>query len=220
MCCLRSALVAFLLSHTIAAAATAGERTTLDCVAFAVDGAESSHGNDMAMWRPDPTGPQGPMQVGEAAATDVGGGDRFESRQNRSIGRAYLAQLYWRYGNWPDAIAAYNWGIGKMDAWVRAGRPADKFLIGVAAYLGRVLSDSGLCDASEATWVQRQFVKASQRGAEEDPVLRAACADVAAGGGAPGEGRQLFGVGASRFYHKLDKAMLLVVQHAPAARHR
>jgi hypothetical protein len=33
---------------------------------------------DLAMWRPNPSGPQGPMQVGEAAATDVGGGDRFD----------------------------------------------------------------------------------------------------------------------------------------------
>src|SRR5438105_4939943 len=106
----------------------------LDRVASAVDGAESSHGTDMAMWRPDPSGPQGPMQVSEAAATDVGGGDRFDSLQNRTIGRAYLSQLYGRYGNWPDAIAAYNWGIGKMDAWGKAGRPDDRYLVGVAAY--------------------------------------------------------------------------------------
>jgi hypothetical protein len=64
--------------------------TPLDRVATAVDGAESSHGKDIAMWRPDPSGPQGPMQVGEAAATDVGGGDRFNLTQNRAIGRAYL----------------------------------------------------------------------------------------------------------------------------------
>jgi hypothetical protein len=64
----------------------------LDRVASAVDGAESSHGSDMAMWRPDPSGPQGPMQVSEAAATDVGGGDRFDALQNRAIGRAYLLQ--------------------------------------------------------------------------------------------------------------------------------
>jgi hypothetical protein len=50
----------------------------LDRVATAVDGAESSHGKDTGMWRPDPSGPQGPMQVTEAAATDVGGGDRLD----------------------------------------------------------------------------------------------------------------------------------------------
>lgn len=59
------------------AAKNADPMAPLDRVANAVDGAESSHGNDMAMWRPDPSGPQGPMQVSEAAATDVGGGDRL-----------------------------------------------------------------------------------------------------------------------------------------------
>ena len=43
-------------------------RTALDRVAYAVDGAESSHGEDRGMWGPDPSGPQGPMQVTEAAA--------------------------------------------------------------------------------------------------------------------------------------------------------
>jgi len=89
------------------------------------------------MWRPDPSAPQGPMQVSEAAAADVGGGDRFDSMENRVIGRAYLAQLFQRYKNWPDAIAAYNWGMGNVDNWVKAGRPADKFVIGVAGYLRR-----------------------------------------------------------------------------------
>jgi hypothetical protein len=32
----------------------------LDRVATAVDGAESSHGTDLNMWRPDASGPQGP----------------------------------------------------------------------------------------------------------------------------------------------------------------
>ena len=129
--------------------------TSLDRVASAVDGAESSHGKDARMWRPDPSGPQGPMQVSEAAATDVGGGDRLDLRQNRVIGRAYLAQLYGRYGNWPDAIAAYNWGLGKMDAWVKAGRPPDGFLVGIATYLRRVLHDSGLCDGAEPKPLQQ-----------------------------------------------------------------
>ena len=60
-----------------------------------------------------------------------------------------MLQLYGRYGNWPDAIAAYNWGIGKMDAWVKAGRPPDQFLVGVAVYLRRVLHESGLCNGAE-----------------------------------------------------------------------
>src|SRR5947209_8026559 len=37
-------------------------------IAEAVHGVESSYGTDPAMWRPDPDGPQGPMQVSAAAA--------------------------------------------------------------------------------------------------------------------------------------------------------
>src|SRR5437764_11654228 len=98
----------------------------LDRVAFAVDGAESSHGADLRMWRPEPGGPQGPMQVSAAAAFDVGGGDRVDPDPNRALGRAYLASMYRRYGNWKDAVAAYNWGPGNLDAWIGGGRAADK----------------------------------------------------------------------------------------------
>ena len=53
---------AILCSNTFRPA-LAGERTTansdLDRVAYAIDGAESSHGNDLSMWRPDPAGRRG-----------------------------------------------------------------------------------------------------------------------------------------------------------------
>ncbi len=185
MRCLCWTAIAVGLLGLVAASAIAGEIAALDRVAIAVDGAESSHGSDPAMWRADPAGPQGPMQVSAAAASDVGGGDRFNTARNRALGRAYLAQLHARYGNWPDAIAAYNWGIGNMDAWLKAGRRDNQLLAGVAAYLGRVLHDSGLCDASAAT------------------SLRGACADFPAVGAASAGRRS------PRFLHKLDMAMAL-----------
>jgi gas vesicle protein len=116
----------------------------LDRVAFAVDGAESSHGADLRMWRPEPSGPQGPMQVTAAAAVDVGGGDRFDLAANRVLGRAYLARMYRRYGNWPDAIAAYNWGPGNLDLWISGGRAADRFPLEVERYRDRVLRDAAI----------------------------------------------------------------------------
>ncbi len=192
------------------AAKDANPTAPLDRVASAVDGAESSHGNDMAMWRPDPSGPQGPMQVSEAAAADVGGGDRFDSLQNRTIGRAYLVQLYGRYGNWPDAIAAYNWGIGKMDAWVRAGRPPDQFLVGVAVYLRRVLHESGLCISAEAGRHRQPSEEAREpASAPPDSLVYAACSGPDAWAGASG-----FGGGPTRFSRKLDQALKLALQRA------
>jgi len=203
----------------------------LDRIAYAVDGAESSHGEDPTMWRPDPSGPQGPMQVSGPAAADVGGGDRFDSTENRAIGRAYLAQLYRRYKNWPDAIAAYNWGMGNVDGWVKAGRPADKFVIGVAAYLRRVLRDSGMCDGSTAAPVRPPGVRmlpANQHprkvAAEEgepgvDTFALAVCADLDAWGRVIDErDRPLLGA-QGHFYNKLEKAMLLVTQHLRASQH-
>src|SRR5215472_17377365 len=123
----------------------------LDRVAFAVDGAESSHGADLRMWRPEPRGPQGPMQVTAAAAFDVGGGDRFDLAENRALGRAYLARMYRRYGNWSDAVAAYNWGPGNLDTWIGGGRAVDKLPLIVERYRNRVLRDAALTTAGIST---------------------------------------------------------------------
>jgi hypothetical protein len=203
------------LAHSGHAAARNADPTApLDRVASAVDGAESSHGSDMAMWRPDPSGPQGPMQVSEAAATDVGGGDRFDSLQNRAIGRAYLLQLYGRYGNWPDAISAYNWGIGKMDAWVKAGRPPDQFLVGVAVYLRRVLHESGLCDSAEPMRHRQPSKEAREpTSAPPDSLVYAACSGPGAWAGASG-----LGAGSTRFSRKLDQALQLALLRAAQGR--
>jgi len=113
-----------------------------DRVAFAVEGVESGHGTNPAMWRPESDGPQGPMQISAAAALDVGGGDRFDVRANRELGRAFLARMYQRYGNWPDALAAYNWGPGHVDAWIAAGRPEDQLPLETARYIEMVLRDA------------------------------------------------------------------------------
>jgi hypothetical protein len=118
----------------------------LDRVAFAVEGAESSHGADLRMWRPEPSGTQGPMQITAAAAMDVGSGDRFGVAENRVLGRAYLARMYRRYGNWPDAIAAYNWGPGNVDLWISGGRAVDKPPLEVERYRDRVLRDAALAE--------------------------------------------------------------------------
>jgi hypothetical protein len=121
-----------------------GGGAALDRIAFAVDGVESGHGSDPKMWSPNLDGPQGPMQVSAAAAEDAGGGDRFDEQQNRALGRAYLALMYRRYGSWPDAIAAYNWGPGNMDSWIGGGRAYDKLPPAVERYRIRVLLGSFL----------------------------------------------------------------------------
>ena len=137
-------LPALAILATIGGGQSASGDGILDRVAYGVDGAESSHGRDTRMWRSEPDGPQGPMQVSAAAAADAGGGDRFDEMQNRALGRAYLAHMYRRYRSWPDAIAAYNWGPGHLDEWISGGRPLDKFPAAVDRYRNRVLVSSGL----------------------------------------------------------------------------
>jgi hypothetical protein len=114
----------------------------LDRVAFAVEGVESGHGTNLRMWRPGLDGPQGPMQISAAAALDVGGGDRFDLGANRQLGKAFLARMYERYGNWPDALAGYNWGPGNVDSWIAAGRPEDRLPLETARYIEIVLHDA------------------------------------------------------------------------------
>jgi hypothetical protein len=114
----------------------------LDLVARAVEGAESSYGADKRMWQLDLRGPQGPMQVSQAAAFDVGGGDRFNPGENRELGRAYLAEMFRRYNNWEDAVIAYNWGPRNLNQWLAAGRPPDGLSVSIKSYLGRVMREA------------------------------------------------------------------------------
>ncbi len=143
-------LYALLMILATTGAAQFASAGVLDRIAYGVDGAELSHGGDPGMWRSEPNGPQGPMQVSAAAAADIGGGDRFDEMENRALGRAYLAHMFRRYGSWPDAVAAYNWGPGHLDEWIGGGRPADKFPATVERYRIRVLMTSGLAAADGA----------------------------------------------------------------------
>ena len=88
------------------------------------------------------------------AGTDAGvggGGDRCGRRRpvrpDPEIGCSggpISARLYRRYGNWPDAVAAYNWGPGNLDEWIVAGRPSAGLPLEVERYRDRVLRDGGV----------------------------------------------------------------------------
>lgn len=111
-----------------------------------------------------------------------------------------------RYRDWPDAIVAYNWGIGKFDAWVKAGRPVDGLIPGVAVYLGRVLHDSGLC--RETSTVPTRPMAPSAPG----------CADLGAWPGLIGNGQFATGAVSTPFYSQLDRALHLSTIQNPRSR--
>ena len=69
----------------------------------------------------------------------------------------YLSQLEKKYNNWPDAMRAYNWGPGNLDAYLKYGKGANgqpipaetreypgKVLARSAALTGRALTDVSL----------------------------------------------------------------------------
>jgi hypothetical protein len=138
-------LYAFLLLFGLGAPPGPGPAVTapgwpdLDRIAAAVEGVESSFGTDQRMWRTNPSGPQGPMQVSAAAAADVGSGaNRLDPDENRRMGRAYLTLLYQRYGNWRDALVAYYWGPGNVDRWTAAGHDETALSDPLRAYVDRL----------------------------------------------------------------------------------
>jgi soluble lytic murein transglycosylase-like protein len=83
-----------------------------------------------------PVGAMGLMQLLPETGAEVAGrlGIRwkgaptlFDPDVNVRLGTAYLRSLVDRYDNWHAALAAYNWGPGRVDARLRDGAavPAD-----------------------------------------------------------------------------------------------
>lgn len=89
-----------------------------------------------------PKGAQGVMQIMPGTGQELGLQQPFDAEQNINAGAQYLAQMFRRFGNWPDALAAYNAGPGR----VAAGGPLPsetqgytRRVLGLAGQLGRAL---------------------------------------------------------------------------------
>jgi soluble lytic murein transglycosylase-like protein len=99
-----------------------------------------SRGNTFAL---SPVGAMGMMQImpptGEelAGKLDIpwrGAQTLFDPQVNVRMGVTYLKQLESRYGSMKTALAAYNWGPGRIDSKIRRGGAVP------ASYSGSVLA--------------------------------------------------------------------------------
>lgn len=83
-----------------------------------------------------PTGATGPAQFMPATAAQYGG-------NGTAAQKAYMGDLYKKYGNMPQALIAYNWGPGNTDAWIKAGGDPQKLPAETQSYLNKVLDLAG-----------------------------------------------------------------------------
>lgn len=79
-------------------------------------------------------GAQGLMQLMPATARGLGVSDSFDPEQNVMAGTRFLKDMLRRYhGNLDEALAAYNWGPGKVDKYGTDRLPRE-----TRAYLAKV----------------------------------------------------------------------------------
>ncbi len=79
-----------------------------------------SGGNRLAVSR---AGAKGPYQLMDDTAKRFGVRNPFDEEDSRGAARKYLSLLNSRYGgDMRNALMAYNWGEGNVDAWLKTGR--------------------------------------------------------------------------------------------------
>lgn len=117
-------------------------------VALAVARNETS----VCQWRSDGSvvigsaGEVGMFQLMPDTAMQLGV-DPYDVNQNIRGGVTYLRQLFQKYGSWDKALAAYNWGPGKLD---KAAAQGTSLPSSVIAYVKKALGISPIVSAGIA----------------------------------------------------------------------
>lgn len=69
---------------------------------------------------------------------------------NEQVGRAYMDHLIQRYGgNTADALAAYNWGMGNVDRWIKNGRNMAALPKETRDYLTKILPQNAAASPAQ-----------------------------------------------------------------------
>ena len=124
-------------NRIIAAANNAGIPSS---IALSVAQQESS-------FNPNAVSSAGAIGVFQLMPSSFPGQDIGDLSTNISLGISYLKQLYSQYGDWGTALAAYNWGPGKVNAALASGA---SFPQQVLDYVQRILGVTSQNDASVA----------------------------------------------------------------------
>lgn len=136
-----------------------GGYATGGLVAFARGGIADLY-DDVEYWESggdqnavSPKGARGVMQLMPGTMRDPGFGvpsmaqlmqsGLSEEEANREVGRRYLDAMYRRYGDRRTALAAYNWGPGNVDKWLKSGADPKKLPAETRKYIGNVMSNEG-----------------------------------------------------------------------------
>ncbi len=86
-----------------------------------------------------PAGAGGPAQLMPGTATDLGVTNRFDPATSIPAGATYLKQQFDKYGgNLNHALAAYNFGPGNVDNWLKGGGDPSKLPQETQAYIAKV----------------------------------------------------------------------------------
>lgn len=133
---------------------TNGGYATGGLVAFAGGGGISHLYDDVEYWESggkqgavSPKGARGVMQLMPGTMRDPGYGvtpmrDDSEA-ENRRVGQEYLDAMYRKYGDQATALAAYNWGPGNVDKWLKSGADPKKLPAETRKYISNVMSNKG-----------------------------------------------------------------------------
>lgn len=90
-----------------------------------------------------PAGAGGVMQLMPGTARDLGVANVNDAGSNIRAGAAYLKQQLDKYGNLDTALAAYNWGPGNVDAWLKSGADPSRMPAETRNYITQVKARLG-----------------------------------------------------------------------------
>jgi hypothetical protein len=132
-------------------------RDALDNISHAIALTESGdeHFDKNGKVKISPKGAIGVGQFMPGTAKDRGI-DPYDEAQNRAEIPKLAGELFDKYGNWDDALAAYNWGPGNVDKWIARGRNEDQMPAETRNYISDTIRRAGMSEVAPTAVVKEK----------------------------------------------------------------